>query len=115
MARLVREKDVYEKIFTLLLDKREEMRVAELSKLQDIIVVDPPNEPFKAIRPRKLMNMLIALFLGGFIGIVFVFVVELRKSRLIDLDDLEEELRIPILALIPKFDKTIVRRINKSD
>ncbi|MCK7528650.1 MAG: hypothetical protein MZV64_69390 [Ignavibacteriales bacterium] len=38
MARLVREKDVYEKIFKLLLDKREEMRVAELSQLQDIII-----------------------------------------------------------------------------
>ncbi len=42
MARLIREKDVYEKIFKLLLDKREEMRVAELSKLQDIVIVDPP-------------------------------------------------------------------------
>ncbi len=55
---------------------------------------------------------LIALFLGGFIGIVFVFVVELRKSRLIDLDYLEEELRIPILALIPKYDKDIVKKIK---
>ncbi len=112
MARLVREKDVYEKIFTLLLDKREEMRVAELSKLQDIVVVDPPNEPFKPIRPRKLLNMVIALFLGGFIGIVFIFLIELKNTRLINLDDLEEEFKIPILALIPKYDKDIVKRIN---
>ncbi|MDX1702633.1 MAG: hypothetical protein R3250_18525, partial [Melioribacteraceae bacterium] len=45
LVRLVREKDVYEKMFTLLLDKREEMRLAELSKLQDIIIVDPAREP----------------------------------------------------------------------
>ncbi|MBT8387123.1 MAG: hypothetical protein KJO12_06895, partial [Ignavibacteria bacterium] len=69
MARLVREKDVFEKIYTVLLDKREEMRVAELSKLQDIVVVDHPQEPLLPIKPKKMMNMLIGLFIGGFIGI----------------------------------------------
>lgn len=113
IARLVREKDVYEKIFKLLLDKREEMRVAELSQLQDIIIVDPPYEPFKPIKPRKLFNMAIALFLGGFIGIISVFLLELRKTRFIDLDYLEQEFRLPILALIPKFDKSILNRIKK--
>jgi tyrosine-protein kinase Etk/Wzc len=114
MARLVREKDVYEKIFKLLLDKREEMRVAELSQLQDIIIVDQPYIPIKPVQPKKFLNMLIGLFLGGFIGIVSVFLVQLRKSRLIDLDYLEEELRMPILALIPNFDKSILSRMKKS-
>ena len=115
MARLVREKDVYEKIFKLLLDKREEMRVAELSQLQDIIIVDHPFIPIKPIQPKKTLNMLIGLFLGGFIGIVSVFLVQLMKSRHIDLDYLEDELGMPILALIPNFDKSIVSRMKKSN
>lgn len=114
MARLVREKDVYEKIFKLLLDKREEMRVAELSQLQDIIIVDQPFIPIKPVSPKRLFNMLIGLFLGGFIGIVSVFVVQLTKSRFIDLDYLEAELRNPLLALIPNFDKSILSRMKKS-
>ena len=112
MERLVRERDVYKKIFTLLLDKREEMRVAELSKLQDIILIDPPSEPIKAIRPRKFFNMVVASCIGGFIGIVSIFLIELSKTRLINLDDLEEEFKIPIFALIPKYDKDIVKRIK---
>ena len=115
MARLVREKDVYEKIFKLLLDKREEMRVAELSQLQDIIIVDQPYIPIKPIQPKKLLNMLIGLFLGGFIGILSVFLVQLMKSRHIDLDYLEDELGMPILALIPNFDKSILSRMKKSN
>lgn len=115
MARLVREKDVYEKIFKLLLDKREEMRVAELSQLQDIIIVDQPYIPIKPIQPKKLLNMLIGLFLGGFIGIVSVFLVQLMKSRHIDLDYLEDELGMPILALIPNFNKSILSRMKKSN
>ncbi|MBT8382399.1 MAG: polysaccharide biosynthesis tyrosine autokinase [Ignavibacteriaceae bacterium] len=112
LARLVREKDVFEKIFKVLLDKREEMRVAELSKLQDIVVVDHPHEPPFPVKPKKMMNMLIGLFIGGFIGIVSVFLFELSKTRLVDLDYLEEELRIPILALIPKYDKSILKQIK---
>jgi capsular exopolysaccharide synthesis family protein len=115
MGRLIREKEVYEKIFNLLLNKREEMRVAELSKLQDIIVVDYPDSPVKPVQPRKLFNMLIALFLGGFIGLVSIFLVQLRKSRFIDLDYLEDELRMPILALIPNFDKSILSRMKKTN
>ena len=114
MARLVREKDVHEKIFKLLLDKREEMRVAELSQLQDIIIVDQPYIPIKPIKPKRLLNMLIGVFLGGFIGIVSVFLVQLMKSRHIDLDYLEDELGMPIFALIPKFEKSILSRMKKS-
>ena len=113
LARLIREKEVYEKIFNLLLNKREEMRVAELSKLQDIIIVDYPDSPIKPVQPRKLFNMLIALFLGGFIGIVFIFIGELKNTRLVNLDDLEKEFSIPILALIPSYSKAIVKRIKK--
>lgn len=114
MARLIREKEVYEKIFNLLLNKREEMRVAELSKLQDIIIVDYPDSPVKPVQPRKFFNMLLALFLGGFIGIVSIFIVELRNTRFIDLDYLEDELKMPILALIPNFDKSIISKIKKT-
>lgn len=113
MARLIREKDVYEKMFTLLLDKREEMRVAELSQLQDIIIVDPPSIPFKPVKPRKLLNMIIGLFLGGFIGVISVFLIELKNSRRANLDSLEEEMMLPILALIPKYDRGIVKKIIK--
>ena len=89
------------------------MRVAELSKLQDIIIVDYPDSPIKPVQPRKLFNMLIALFLGGFIGIVFIFIGELKNTRLVNLDDLEKEFSIPILALIPSYSKAIVKRIKK--
>lgn len=115
MARLIREKEVYEKIFNLLLNKREEMRVAELSKLQDIIIVDYPDSPVKPVQPKKLFNMLIALFFGGFIGLVSVFLIQLWESRFIDLDYLEDELRMPILALIPNFDKSILNILKKTN
>ena len=39
LIQLTRSKTVYEKMFTLLLDKREEFRLEELSKMHDIVII----------------------------------------------------------------------------
>ena len=114
LARLMRKKNVYEKINTLLLDKREEMRMAELSKLQDIAVVDPAYEPLKPVSPRKVFNLLVAVILGGFVGLVGVFLLELKENKLINLDALEEEFNLPIFAIIPKYSNVIRDRIKNA-
>ncbi|MCW8810612.1 MAG: polysaccharide biosynthesis tyrosine autokinase, partial [Ignavibacteriaceae bacterium] len=113
-ARLLREKSVYEKMFTLLLDKREEMRVAELSKLQDIIIVDPAVKPIKPIGPRKLFTFLIAIVLGSFVGILSIFIVELKNSKLVNLDEIDMNFRIPVLSIIPKYTRAIKSKIAET-
>ncbi|MCH6574222.1 MAG: polysaccharide biosynthesis tyrosine autokinase [Bacteroidetes bacterium] len=114
LARLMRKKNVYEKINNMLLDKREEMRLAELSKLQDIAVVDPAHEPLKPIAPRKIFNLFVALILGGFVGLIGVFLLELKDNKLINLDVLEEEFNLPIFAIIPRYSSVIRDRIKNA-
>lgn len=114
LAQLMRKKNVYEKISTLLLDKREEMRMQELSKLQDIAIVDPAHEPIKPISPRKLINLLISVFLGMLIGVVGIFLFELKDNKLVNLDELEEDYNLPIFAIIPIYSKEILKNMNNS-
>ena len=113
-ARLLREKSVYEKMFTLLLDKREEMRMAELSKLQDIVIVDPAREPVLPKGPKKLFTLLVACILGSFIGILAIFVLELNNSKYVNLDEIEQDFNIPMLSIIPKYTRTIKKKIAKA-
>ena len=114
LARLMRKKNVYEKINNLLLDKREEMRLAELSKLQDIAIVDPAYEPLTPIAPRKIFNLFVSLIIGGFVGLIGVFLLELKDNKLINLDVLEEEFSLPIFAIIPKYSSVIRDRIKNA-
>ena len=114
LARLMRQKNVYEKINNLLLDKREEMRMAELSKLQDIIIVDPAHEPVKPVSPKKLLNLIIALIIGNFIGLLVVFIFELRDNRLISLDELEQDFNLPVFAIIPTYTNAIKDKIENA-
>ncbi|MGE5402457.1 MAG: GumC family protein, partial [Ignavibacteriales bacterium] len=101
LAELIRQKNVYDKIFTLLLDKREEMRIAELSKLQDIIILDEAHEPSDPVYPKKTLNLAVGLLAGIFIGFAGIIIKEVRDRKLITLDEAENELDIPIFAIIP--------------
>lgn len=114
LAELTRQRDVYDKIFKMLLDKREEMRIAEVSKLQDITVLDEAHEPNKPVYPQKSLNLGLGLVAGIFIGFIGMTVQEVRSRRLIDADHVENEYNVPIFAIIPSYPKEVQKRIENS-
>jgi len=114
LAQLMRQSDTYKKIYTILLDQREAMRVAELSKMQDITIVDEAKVPEYPSWPKKSLIMLVSLILGAFVGIFLIFFVELYRTRFVNLDELETEFQIPILSIIPKYSNDLSKEIKNS-
>lgn len=114
LVQILRQKATYEKIFTILLDQREAMRVAELSSPQDISIVDDAKIPTGPSWPKKSSIVLISLVLGTFLGIILIFTIELKKTKFVNLDELEEEFKIPILSLIPKLSKEIIKAVDNN-
>ena len=112
LADLLRKKDAYEKMYTLLLDKREEMRVAELSRMQDIVVLDPAVEPTRPVLPNKKLNLLFAGLLGLVLGIFAALFVQSTDKKITDIKDVETEFNYPILSVIPPFNKKISEIID---
>ncbi|MFZ2322569.1 MAG: polysaccharide biosynthesis tyrosine autokinase [Ignavibacteriaceae bacterium] len=114
LAQLMRQSNTYERIFTILLDQREAMRVAELSKMQDISIVDEAKIPENPSWPKKSLIVLVSLILGGFLGTLLIFSVELYRTRFVNLDELETEFSVPILSIIPKYSKEILDDLKNS-
>ena len=114
LAKMIRDKNVHEKMYNLLTDKREELRVAEFSKLQDIIIVDSAILPYKPVEPRKVFNIIIGLIFGTSMGLVFVFTKELMDKKISSIDDFEKQYPIPLLAILPKYDKDLLKKINEA-
>ncbi len=112
LVQILRQKATYEKIFTILLDQREAMRVAELSSPQDISIVDEAKIPNNPSWPKKPLIVLISLVLGSFLGIMLIFTIELKRTKYVNLDELEEEFKIPVLSIIPKFSKEIQKAVE---
>ncbi|MCB9211400.1 MAG: polysaccharide biosynthesis tyrosine autokinase [Ignavibacteriales bacterium] len=115
LASLLRQKEAFEKMYNLLLEKREEMRVAELSKLQDIIILDKAIEPIKAIAPNKLLNLILGGFFGLLLGLVASLFLHYNDKKISDINDIEREFNFPILSVIPPYDKEISNKISTTD
>lgn len=115
LAQLMRQRGTYEKIFTILLDQREAMRIAELSRMQDISIVDNAKIPQSPSWPKKSLIIIISIILGGFIGLILIFSIELYRVRFINLDELESEFQVPILSIIPKYSKDLIKAFNSSN
>ncbi len=114
LAELVREKDVYEKMYNLLMDKREELRVSEFSKLQDIVIIDPAPLPLKPFFPRRKLNLLISLIAGSLVGITIIFIREFFEKRIISIDEVENNFNLPILTVLPVYNNMTLRKLNQS-
>ncbi len=114
LMELMRERNVYEKMYLLLSDKREEMRIAELSRLQDIVIVEAAVMPLEPILPKKKINVLIGAILGMMLGLTLGLIREFNGKTVTTLKEIEEGLMIPILAIMPTYPGDIKEKIRKN-
>lgn len=114
LAQLMRQRGTYERIFQILLDQREAMRVAELSSTQDISIVDEAKIPINPSWPKKPLIVLVGLILGSFLGILLIFSLELYRTRFVNLDELETEFQTPILSIIPRYSKEVEKELKNT-
>lgn len=104
LARLIRNATVTESIYTMLLQRKEEMRISEAMETANVTILDPAITPLKPFKPRKMLNTAIAGFLGIFIGVGVAFLLEYTDTTFKDPDELESYLDLPILGRAPQFD-----------
>lgn len=115
LASLIRQKEAFEKMYTILLEKREEMRVAELAKLQDIIILDKAIEPVKPKSPNKKLNLLFGGIFGMLLGIIGALVMHFNDKKISDIYDIEREFNFQILSVIPPYEKEMKNTITTTD
>lgn len=101
LAKLTRVTKVNADIYTFLLQKHEEARIARASTISNISIVDPAIEPDKPVKPRKGKNLLLGLLVGCMLGIGLAFFQEYLDDTIKDVDAAKRELKWPLLAVIP--------------
>lgn len=104
--RLNRSKENNEKLYQLVLERTKESDLAQMMRVNNIRVLDRPLLPRHPIRPRVFLNILIGIFLGGIAGIGAASLRSFLDRTLKTPDDVERELGITFLGLIPEIDVT---------
>ncbi|MHB9941083.1 capsular biosynthesis protein [Clostridium sporogenes] len=67
-----------------------------------IELLDKPVIPEKPIKPKKTLNIVIALFLGLLISVGIAFIQEYMDKTIKTENDIERYLNLPVIAVIPK-------------
>lgn len=102
LARLVRAVNTNEKIYTMLVEERERVRIAEAQTSGNIRVIDPPELPVYPVQPKKTLNIFIGILVGLIVGSILVFVFESLDTNLKSNKDVEQFTNLSVMANIPK-------------
>ncbi len=105
LARLTREKEADEKIYMMLLEKREEARIAEASEVGLARVFSravPPPAPFA---PRRKQSLLLGILTGLLCGAAAVSLLEYLDRTVKHAAVAREVVGAAVLGVIPTFSR----------
>lgn len=106
LRRLKRQCDIDEKNYQLCLTKLEESRISDnmdMEKIANVSVIQPALVPLKPVKPKKLLNIILATILGTVGSLGLAFFSEFMDHSFTTATDFEEKLGMPLLASIPEF------------
>jgi polysaccharide biosynthesis transport protein len=103
---LRRTKDNTEKLYSLVLERTKESDLTQMMRVNNISIVDEPLEPTFAVYPRVPLNMAMGLFLGLVLGGAAAFMRGMLDRTIKIPDDVEDELGLSCLGLLPAFTPT---------
>jgi tyrosine-protein kinase Etk/Wzc len=101
LAGLTRIYKVNGDVYSMLLQKQQEARIAKASTITNIDIVDPAITPGSPIKPKKGIYLFIGLLFGCILGAGFVFFQEYLDDTIKDADEAKRVMGIPLLGVIP--------------
>lgn len=102
LTNITRKFNLSDNLYNYLMEKRAEAGIAIASDQVDKSVVDQARMlGFKHISPSKSKVLGAALFLGLLLPIAFIFLRDLVRDRIDDVEELKRLSKLPVLAVIP--------------
>lgn len=115
LANLQRSNEVALKTYMILLEKLQNYKIAEASKLGSAQVVETAQLPEKAVKPRKLRNAAVGFLLGLFLGVLGAFALEYLDDSVKNREELEMITRLPQIGTVPRLKEEELARFIPVD
>ncbi|MFC5385299.1 GumC family protein [Aquamicrobium segne] len=102
---LKREVDSNRSQYDNLIAKLNEVAVSSELRNQSAAVVDLAVTPDSPYTPRRSLNLVIGLMLSLAVGAVAIYILELLNNTFTNPEQVENELRLPILGILPALEE----------
>lgn len=103
---LERDVESSKQIYQSLMQRAKETGISGELKTSNIRVVDAAEVSQSPVSPRRMLNMLIGLFGGAFLGIGLAFFFEYLDNHVKTPEEIESRLGLPTVGLIPALSAT---------
>ncbi len=102
-TRVKRLKDLTEKYYTLMLDKKAELGIAEAGTVEEFVVLSPASNPTVPIAPDRMIIYAGCAVMGLFISMLLVTSRYFLHDTIANQRELERTTSAPILGIIPAY------------
>ncbi|MBE0576178.1 MAG: polysaccharide biosynthesis tyrosine autokinase [Desulfuromonadales bacterium] len=102
LAKRTRVNTVNAELYTFLLQKQQEARIAQASTISDVQIVDPAITPKEPIKPNKKKNLALGLILGLMLGVGLAFLLDYMDQTIKTSEDVKEKLGLNVFGIIPR-------------
>ncbi len=100
-ANLQRETESLIQTLRLLKTKYEEAKIKRDSQESDLKLLEMAQTPSNALSNVKFSNIIVGILIGLILGIALVFLIEYLDQSLKDPADVEKQLELPLLGIVP--------------
>ncbi len=102
LAKRTRVNTVNAELYTFLLQKQQEARIAQASTLSNVQIVDPAVTPKVPIKPNKKKNLALGFILGLMLGVGLAFLLDYMDQTIKTAEDVKEKLGLNVFGIIPR-------------
>ncbi|MBN9125430.1 MAG: chain length determinant protein EpsF [Nitrosospira sp. 56-18] len=97
---LQRDVEAAQRAFEGVSQRSTQTRLESLAAQTNIAILNPASMPTEASRPKILINLLVATFIGTLLGVAMALIREFRNRRVRSEEDLIEIIDLPVLATL---------------
>ncbi|HEY5339861.1 MAG TPA: polysaccharide biosynthesis tyrosine autokinase, partial [Candidatus Aquilonibacter sp.] len=101
---LQRQAKLAEDVQGALQQKLNEANISKTTALSDVTITAPANASEAAVRPNRMLNLIVGALVSVVLGIVVTLLIFVFDRRIRDEQQIEDELYLPVLASVPKLD-----------
>ncbi len=100
LAELTRQAKVYQDTYSFMLEKKGELQVTRASQIGDIWVVEPAHADPGFVKPRVMLNLVLAVIVGLVLGVGLAFFLDYLDDSVKNAEDIQSVTMLPVLGTI---------------